>query len=525
MSKPSPATIDVVQYAFMSGAEQMRRNLYRSAHSPVIYEMKDCSVGIYDSNGDLLGQAPGLPFFLGSLGATIQKVIKDQGEKEFLEGEIWIVNDSAICGSHLNDVTVFMPIFSENRLLGFSGTKAHWNDVGAKDAGYVSDSTSIFQEGLRIPVMRIASKAGLDLQLSSLLSLNSRFPKALIGDLQAQIAACRTGHDRFLSIIDRYGVETVLECIEIFFAQSEVDDRKSVSLIPDGIYQASGHLDSNGLNETEPVFVSVRVEVSGENMTVDLAGSSSESRGSINSGIVQTISAIQMAFKFIVNPELPATGGNFRNLNIKVPAGTCFDPSPEAACLHYGPHLMLAIDLIVKALSPAVPERTAAGHVGDSWNIIFVNDDHSPRYLSGESLVGGWGAWEGSHGESAVIHSAAGDFKNAPVETMEHRYPLMIERNALRVGSGGKGKWNGGDGIERFYITQQPCYLSLFFERTKLPSWGLFGGTSGKPPKVTVITPDGVSKDILIINALRVDAGTRVEVRTGGGGGWGVKDS
>ncbi len=522
MARPSPATIDVVQHSFMSGAEQMRRNLYRSAHSPVIYEMKDCSVGIYDKYGYLLGQAPGLPFFLGSLGATIQKIIEDEGDSGFEAEEIWIVNDSAICGSHLNDVTVFMPIVYEGKLVGFSGTKAHWNDVGAKDAGYVSDSTNIFQEGLRIPVMRITRDGVVDKQLTQLLSLNSRFPKALIGDLQAQIAACRTGHDRYISIINRYGIDLVMQCVEIIFAQSEADDRAVVSQIPDGIYQASGFLDSNGLNRENPVFVAVKVEVRGDEMIIDLEGSSAQSQGSINSGIVQTISALQMAFKFLVNPHLPATGGNCRNLTIKVPARSCFDPSSEAPCLHYGPHLMLAIDLIVKALSTAIPEKTAAGHVGDSWNIIFVNDERYPRYLSGESLVGGWGAWEGNDGESAVIHSAAGDFRNAPVETMEHRYPIFMEEHSLRIGSGGSGKWRGGDGINRIYRTKELCYLSLFFERTTLPSWGLFGGESGLPPEVTITTPDGFCRDITIVNALHIPAETIISVKTGGGGGWGA---
>src|SRR3981081_747625 len=158
---PTQATIEVVRHAFLSGAEQMRRNLYRSAYSPVIYEMKDCAVGIYEVNGDLLGQAPGLPFFLGSLGGTIKEVLAMKGSAAFEAEDVWFVNDSAICGSHLNDVTVFQPIFVEGTLRGFSGAKAHWNDVGAKEAGYVSDSTNIFQEGLRIPAMRLGGNGAV----------------------------------------------------------------------------------------------------------------------------------------------------------------------------------------------------------------------------------------------------------------------------------------------------------------------------------------------------------------------------
>ena len=519
---PSPATVEVVRYAFMSGAEQMRRNLYRSAYSPVIYEMKDCSVGMYDSAGDLLGQAPGLPFFLGSLGGTVKGVLERVGAAAFLDGDVWLVNDSAICGSHLNDVTVFSPVFVDRELRGFSGAKAHWNDVGAKDAGYVSDSTNIFQEGLRIPPIRIIREGVLDQETLDLLSLNSRFPGPLVGDLMASVAACRTGNQRFDAIVARYGWEQVDAAIERFFVQAELADRESVAAIPDGVYAAEGFLDNDGIN-TEPVKAAVTVTVDSDEMVIDLEGSGPENEGSINSGLVQTKSALQQAFKFLVNPESPVCGGNFRNLEIRVPQGSCFDPSPTAACLHYGPHLMLAMDLVVKALSDAVPERAAAGHVGDSWNVTLVNERGRPPFLSGESLVGGWGAHAAGDGESALIHSAAGDFKNFPVEVMEHRYPLRIHHHGLRVGSGGQGRYRGGLGIVRRYEILEAARLSLWFERTSQPSWGLVGGDDGDAPEVKVSVPGKPPELVLKCNARAVPAGTIVDVRTGGGGGWGDK--
>jgi N-methylhydantoinase B len=518
---PSPATVEVVRHAFMSGAEQMRRNLYRSAYSPVIYEMKDCSVGIYDADGDLLGQAPGLPFFLGSLGGTIKRVLELKGADVFEPDDVWIVNDSTICGSHLNDVTVLQPIFVDEVLRGFASAKAHWNDVGAKEAGFVSDSTDIFQEGLRIGPTRLVRRGVLDQQILDLVALNSRYPSALVGDLRAEMVACRTGAERFAAIVARYGWPQVEAAIQRFFAQAEHDDRASVRAIPDGVYRSEGDLDGDGISSDRPVHVAVTVTVRGDDIEVDLAGSSPECEGSINSGIVQTRSAIQQAFKFLVNPHAPVCGGNFRNLRVRVPAGSCFDPSPTAACLHYGPHLMLAMDLMVRALSTAVPERTAAGHVGDSWNVIFVNERGHPPFLSGEALVGGWGAYPGGDGESALIHSAAGDFKNFPVETMEHRYPLRLRRHGLRVGSGGEGRWRGGLGIVREYETIAPCRLSLWFERSRTPSWGLAGGRPGAAPDVWVTLPGQEPRRVLKCNAEAVPAGTRVLVLTGGGGGWG----
>lgn len=517
---PRPATVEVVRHAFISGAEQMRRNLYRSAYSPVIYEMKDCSVGIYDADGALLGQAPGLPFFLGSLGGTIRLVLERRGREVFEPGDVWVVNDSAIAGSHLNDVTVFAPVFLDGRLRGFAGAKAHWNDVGAKEAGYVGDSVDIFQEGLRIPPVRLVRGGQIDQQILNILALNSRFPTSLVGDLLAEIAACHTGVERYRSIVDRFGWPTVEAAIREIFAQAERADRESVAAIPDGDYAAEGSLDDDGVTDT-PVAVKVTVRVHGDRIQIDLTGSSRQSVGSINSGIVQTRSAIEQAFKFLVNPDAPVSGGNFRNLELVVPKGSCFDPAETAPTLHYGPHLMLAMDLVVKALSQAVPERAAAGHVGDSWNITFVGEGRHGLFLSGESLVGGWGAYQGGDGESALIHSAAGDFKNFPVETIEQRYPLRLLRHGLRDGSGGDGRWRGGLGIVREYEVLSPCVMQLWFERTTTPSWGLFGGADGAAPDVTLLVPAEPPRRVHKANNLAVPVGTRVLVETGGGGGWG----
>ena len=243
--------------------------------------------------------------------------------------------------------------------------------------------------------------------------------------------------------------------------------------------------------------------------------------GSINSGVVQTRSAIEQGFKFLVNPHAAVSGGNFRNLAVIAPEGTCFNPSETAPCLHYGPHLMLALDLMIKALSEAIPERAAAGHVGDSWNVSIVGENEFGLFLSGEALTGGWGAYEGGDGESALIHSAAGAYRNIPAETMENRYPFILHRHALRDGSGGEGKWRGGLGIIREYELLAPCTVNLWFERSEQPSWGLFGGEDGAPPDVWVHRPDRSPVRMMKANGLKVEAGTRLLVKTGGGGGWG----
>ena len=320
--------------------------------------------------------------------------------------------------------------------------------------------------------------------------------------------------------MERFGWEQVRSSIESVFEQAEAQDRRSVEEIPDGVYTAEGRLDNDGVTD-DPVYVKVTVSVQGDEMKVDLTGSNAQCVGSTNSGVVQTRSAVEQGFKFLVNPHEPVSGGNFRNLEVIAPEGSCFNPAETAPCLHYGPHLMLALDLMIKALSRAVPDRAAAGHVGDSWNVIIVGEDEFGLFLSGESLTGGWGAYEGGDGESALIHSAAGDFKNFPIETMEHRYPLIMHRHSLRDGSGGAGKWRGGLGIIREYEVLAPCTIQLWFERAVQPSWGLFGGEDGDPPEVWVTRPGREPMHILKANNLKVEPGARILVKTGGGGGWG----
>ncbi len=498
----------------------MRRNLYRSAYSPVIYEMKDCSVGIFDANGDLLGQAPGLPLFLGSLGGAIKAVLNEKANVAFEEGDVWIVNDSAICGSHLNDVTLIQPVLIDGTLRGFSAAKAHWTDVGAMEAGYVGDSTNIFQEGLRIPFLRLIRGGEVDEQLCEIFALNSRNPTGLLGDLMAEVAACRTGAERFHAIVDRYGWSAVDASIQRYFQHAELQDRAAVENIPDGVYHSHGFLDGDGLTDNS-LHVNVTVTVAGDKMTIDLEGSSPEAQGSINSGLVQSRSAIQQAFKFVVNPETPACGGNFRNLEIKIPEGSCFYPSATAAYLHYGPHLLLATDLVVKALTTGIPDRTAAGHLGDSCNVTLVSERGQTPYVFGDSLVVGWGAYPGGDGESALIRSSAGDFRSFPTETAEHRFPVRITKYALRVGSGGEGEWRGGLGLEREYEVLQDCRASFWFERSKMPAWGIDGGEDGAPPELWVTRPGEPAELVLIATAVPLPAGTRILARTGGGGGWG----
>ncbi|MBM3678606.1 MAG: hydantoinase B/oxoprolinase family protein [Actinobacteria bacterium] len=520
---PDPVTVEVIRNAFNSIAAQMNNNLARSAYTPIIYEMKDCSVGIFDVHGQLLGQAPGLPIFLGNLEAAIHVTTAQLGGNHgYREGDVFAVNDSYLTGSHLNDVSVFSPVFHRGELIGFCATKAHWLDIGAKDPSQAMDSTEIYEEGYRLGPTHLYVAGEPAHETIDFLTRNSRLSRSIWGDMHAQIAACRTGEIQLQALHDRFGRETIEAAAEAIFAQSERLDREAVAQVPDGVYTGEGLLDSWGPGG-KPVPVKVTVTVAGDELVLDLTGSSPQTPGCLNCGLAQTISGARLAFKFLFNPDVPVTGGTFRNMRIVAEPGSVFDAHEPAACQYYYPHLGLMIDLFIRVLAPAIPELVVAGQPADPMNIMFTG--HHPRtgaqFVCGEATAVGWGAYAQGDGTNALINYGGGDLKNLPVEVLESLYPLRIHRYGLWEGSGGEGRHRGGLGVVREYETLvDEIGLSLWFERTLTPGWGLFEGKEGRVTSVTVDRGDGPT-EILKVNRLPLPRGSRVLVQTGGGGGFG----
>jgi len=523
MSDVNPVTTEIIRNALISAAREMNASLFRSAYSPIIYEMKDCSVGIFDADANLLGQAAGLPIFLGNLEETIRVTTEVFGRDSYREGDVYVLNDSYLTGTHLNDMTVFSPIFYEGGLVGFAATRAHWLDIGSKDPGYPMDSTEIYQEGIRIRPTKLVDAGTLRADVQELICRNSRLYSSAVGDLNAQIAACRTGEKRYREIIRKFGLETVRAASRDIFAQSERMDREAVSRIPDGEYFAEGYLDDDGVG-SDPIAVKVKVTIDGDEMEIDLDGSSPQTTGPTNCGLAQTISACRVAFKQLVHPDSPVTGGNFRNLRVKAPEGSIFTAKEPAACGWYFSSLGLLIDLVVKAIAPACPGQAAAAHYGDSMVITFagVDDAAGAPFLSVEATVGGWGAHAGGDGQDCLINAVNGDFKNMPVEVLETKYPLTVTTYGIRPDSAGPGRYRGGMGAVREYrLNCSSGNLYLWFERSVTPAWGLNGGGPGRGPAVVVGPGTDEERTLLKCNAVPLEKGTVVRALTGGGGGYG----
>jgi N-methylhydantoinase B len=519
-----PITTEIIRSAFTAAADEMNATLIRSAYTPVIYEMKDCSVALLDAEHRVLGQSAGLPIFLGNLEICTRLTEEEYGRDGWRPGDVWVMNDSYMTGTHLNDMTAFGPIFVAGELVGFAACRAHWLDVGAKDPGGPMDSTEIYQEGIRLGPTKVVESGVQRRDVTDLLGRNSRFGAPAVGDLGAQIACVRTGQRRLEAIVARYGQDTIEAARDEIFAQTERYERAAVAAIPDGVYRAEGCLDNDG-NSEDPVWVRLAVEIHGDEMRIDLTGSDDARLGPVNCGEAQAISACRVAYKLLINPANPPNGGAFRPLTVDVRRGSLLGAEEPYPCQWYFTPLGLLIDLVVRALAEVLPDQAAGASYGDSMVIGIAGiDDRTGRpWFDLEPTVGGWGAWRGSDGEDGLINNVNGSLKDLPIEVLETKYPMRMTRYGFRPDSGGPGRWRGGNGVVREYtIDCEHAQLFLWFERSLTPAWGLFGGRDATPP-VVVLNP-GRDDERQMLKASRVSLGRGDVIRTMSGGGGGVGD-
>lgn len=518
MAQADPITTEVVRNFVISCAKDMNAALWRSAFSAIIYEGRDSAVALLDEKGNMLGQSTGVPLFVGAIDACVKLVLERYGE-DIHPGDIFILNDSYLQGTHLHDVTAIGPLFYEDELVGFGAARAHWQDIGAIDPGSTMGSTSIFHEGLRLGPTRIVSKFKRIPEWYDLLTRNTRLKDMTIGDLNAQITSIRTGEKRLSQVLDRIGPHTYRAACANIFEQARLLDREAIGKLKDGSYYREGFLDDDGVT-TDPVKVALRLTIEGEKMIIDLEGSSGPVQGSINCGAVQTESLLRLAYKTMINPDRAITGGSFSTMEVRIPDKCIFNAREPAACEWYFTGLGLLADLMISCLGEAMPEKATAAHYGDSMVAAFFDmDSDRGQWISVEPTAGGWGGANGSDGESALINLVNGGFRNLPAEVYETKFPVRVEEFSLRRDSGGPGRWRGGMGVVRSYRLLEDCYGALWFERSRTPAWGINGGKDGQGPDNDIIHPDGRVEKPLKMRARRFEKGTLFVTRTGGGGG------
>ncbi len=518
-----PITVEIIRNGLNAAADEMGVNLARSAYTPIIYEIKDYSVALFDVECRLLGQAPGLPIFLGALEDAVKVTVKKYGRVNIAEGDVYLVNDSYEVGSHLNDISLFTPVFFEKRLIGYAASKAHWIDIGAMEPSQTMASTDIYQEGYRIPPTRIVRRGRLNRELLEFFMINSRMPRSIHGDFYAQVAACRTGEERLKDLLSRFGTEKFGAAVNEIFEQCERLDREVVGEFPNGEWEAEGFMDSDGTHE-DPVKVRLKIKIEGSDIYLDLTGSAPQTGGCLNSGFSQTLSAARLAYKFLVNPDVPPTGGTFRNLHVYAPPRSIFAAQEPAACQYYYPHAGLMIDLFIKLMANVMPDRVTAAQCADPMNVMFngINHETGETWVAGEAVALGWGASRDKDGENGLANYGGGDLKNYPAEVMEAKFPIRVLEYSLAQDSGGAGRRRGGLAIHREFETlAEPLHCSLWLERSVTGPWGIFGGQQGGTPKVEVERPghDVIRK--LKASHIVCPEETVIRVTTGGGGGYG----
>jgi N-methylhydantoinase B len=417
------------------------------------------------------------------------------------------------------------PVFWEGRLTGFVSVKAHWSDVGGPVPSSMQvGSTEFRQEGLRFQSVRLQSRGELNEEVVRVIAGNIRVESGTLKDMQAMIAVCRSGETYFREILARYGRDTVLEATRVYMEQSERRTRAELARIPSGTYRAVGHSDNDGISLDRPIRLEMAITLEDGAMTVDFTGSSPQVAGPFNCGDAITISACRLLIKCLTTPLTPVDEGCFRPLKVIIPPRSvlaCEEPAPTAR--YYVP-INLLIDLGLRALSPAMPERIPAGSYGDQMPTIAfgTHPETGKLFIQGDLNAGGTGARPAADGESGLIILAGSTARNNPVEVVESRLPSMrIVRYGLRQDSGGAGRYRGGLGIERVYQLGAPTFITFSLERKVTPPWGLEGGKDGAVNGVEITSPDGASRAVRKATQHPIAAGEVVRIMTGGGGGWG----
>jgi N-methylhydantoinase B len=514
-------TLEVLRHAFSAVAEEMNANLIRSAYSPNIKERRDCSSALFDAEGKMIAQAESIPVHLGAMPYSVAAALRNA--EAFSPGDIVVLNDPYAGGAHLPDITFVAPVFCGSRLVAFVANRAHHADVGGKEPGSLSgDTVEIFQEGLRIPPVRLWRRGNVDRDLLDLILLNVRTPAERWGDLRAQRAACRTGVERLSAVVERYGVEPVTHGMEGILEYSERRMRAEIAAMPDGKATFSDVLDDDGVSGG-PIPIRVAVTIKGDRIAFDFAGTAEQVSGPVNAVLAVTSSATFYAVRAVTDPGIPPNAGCYRPIEIVAPLGTVVNPRPPAPVV--GGNLETSqriVDVILGALGQLIPDRTIAACQGTMNNFAVGGID--PRtggpYSLYETIAGGFGAGPNRDGADGV-HSHMTNTLNTPIEALEIAYPLRVERYELRPHTGGAGTYRGGLGIRRdIRLLGATARVSLLCERRTHRPYGLNGGGAGQRGE-NVLVRGGDEIALPGKGSVTLKRGEFISFRTRGGGGYG----
>ena len=482
------ATAEVIRHYLVSAATEMERTLVRSAYSTIIYEINDFGLSIFDREFNLLADSTGLPLFLGANEFAVARTF-EVGQFEPVEpGDVVYMNVPYHTGAHTNDGVLIAPVFIDGAVAAYTVVRAHWTDMGGKDPGYILDSTSVHQEGVMVPGEKIVRRGEANHELLRVLCANSRAPETIMGDFHAEVASLRTGVERVSELFRKYGVETVEASIHRILTIGEEQARAAVAALPDGQWEAEDWMDNDGIND-DLVRVHTKVTIEGDSMNIDYSGSSDQVDGPINLSFGMAQSAARICFKAVTTPHLPSNGGHFRPLSVTAREGSLFNATYPAPVFTIWAGVT-ATETIFRAFAKAFPERMPACSGGDLGDPGFYGKEpYTGRQVWHQTNAGvGWGARHDQDGINTTQHISMCTVKNIPIEVIETRLPVMIDRAGTRQDSGGVGRFRGGLGSVRDYRFLAPFGALTIVKKSRTEGWGLEGGKPG-PKNVSILIP------------------------------------
>jgi N-methylhydantoinase B len=554
MKQFDPTTLEIYRALFTSVAEEMGIALRRTAFSPNIKERRDYSCAVFDAEGRVIAQGDHMPVHLGSMPMAVAAALK---EIDLVPGDVVALNDPFAGGTHLPDVTLVAGVFRESGAGGskqeqgrsrtnlhvcsgsacscglppapdspplfYVANRAHHADIGGATPGSMGLATDIYGEGIRIPPIRLVRRGVTDADTMRLLLANVRGNAERRGDFEAQMGSLKTGTTRLLEIVNRRGQKEALEYAAQLRNYSARLMKHTISAIPDGEYQAADALDDDGISDA-PVPIVVRITIRGDQALVDFEGSSPQVVGAINAVEAITVSAVSYVFRCLVDGEVPASAGLMEPITVIAPAGTIVNANPPASVAGGNVETSQRIvDVLFKALAQAIPDRVPAASQGTMNNLTIggIDTRTGAEFSYYETIAGGTGARPALDGMSGV-HTHMTNSLNTPAEALEYAYPLRVREYRLRRGSGGKGKYHGGDGVVREIETLVPARMSLLADRRKAGPYGLQHGDPGAVG-TNVIIRDGRRLKTPAKGSFQLKPGDRIRIETPGGGGWGKK--
>lgn len=515
-----PITREIVQNALAAAGDEMAIALYRTAYSTIVRDCLDYSTSLCDSGGDMIAQGVTIPLHIGSVPFAMETLLKKFSD-DIHPGDVFILNDPFDGGMHIPDIFIVKPIFWEGRRVAFAVSTAHHLDLGGRLPGSSAcDNTEIFQEGLRIPWLKLYHAGEPDEAIFSLLRANVRLPRMTLGDLRAQLSACHIGERAIHDLIRRYGPEMFRACTADLIDYTERLVRAEIAGWPDGSHSFTDYLDSDGVGGPR-VRLQVTLTVKGDGLTVDFSGTDPQVPGAINNTFSFTASVVAVCVRSVLREEIPSTVGIFRALEILAPEGTVVNGVLPAASSMRGVTGFRLVDTVLGAFAGLLPDRVlAAGEGGNSLVILAGKRQTKEPYVYYELVSGTWGARPDRDANDGLCNPA-NVASNIPIEQAECEYPVRIERYGLVRDSGGAGQFRGGLAVEREWrLLSGEAHLAIRSDRRDHPPYGLHGGKTGAPSMTTLHHTTGPEVLPTMIST-SMCGGERVHHRQAGGGGWG----